>query len=459
MRAPDVVIIGAGAAGLIAARRLQNAGIRPLVLEARDRAGGRILTRHPAEGESWLLPRELGAEFIHGIPEITWKSLEQAELVAYEVSDTHGFYQHGRVQTIRDFWERLTRVLKQTRIHSGQGDPDRSFQQFLESRRNRWSFLSRRVDDALAASFVEGFDASDISKISESAVALNETESDDMQAGRVFKILGSHQALIDWLIEPDGHEPLPVHYNQVVREIRWHPGHTEIFTESRQAPGRLFAFRAHCALITVPLGVLKASPGSVGAIRMDPPLPAFKQNAIDRLQMGPVLKLLFRFRERFWDKDGFRGVEFVHSRSLDFPTWWDALPMQVPVLTAWAGGTAAERLASASPDQLKNRALDCLSRITGIERSRIDTQLVDWDYHDWQSDPFARGAYSYVGVGGLGAQQELGAPLGHTVFFAGEATGAQGLGGTVDSALSSGLRAAQEIQMALSGRTKPARAA
>jgi len=162
--------------------------------------------------------------------------------------------------------------------------------------------------------------------------------------------------------------------------------------------------------------------------------------------------VVLRFRRPFWeealrfgageDGPGTREVKFLMGDGA-FPTWWTPSPVQAPLLTAWAGGDAALRvLAGGDP---VGTALASLAGMLGVERARVEAELEEGFFHDWQADPFARGAYSYGPAGALEARAELARPVGDTLFFAGEATAAGGWNGTVDGAIGSGRRAAREI--------------
>jgi monoamine oxidase len=167
-----------------------------------------------------------------------------------------------------------------------------------------------------------------------------------------------------------------------------------------------------------------------------------------------VTKIVLRFRERFWEQSVFpiqpTGARlpppgFLHSRDEYFPTWWTSIPVRAPILTGWAGGPAAERLALRGEEFVVGRALDSLSRLFGLKRERLVELLAAWHTRDWQVDPYARGAYSYIPVGGLDAPRLLAEPVEDTLFFAGEATDVGGQNGTVHGAMASGGRAAGEI--------------
>ncbi|HEX6911827.1 MAG TPA: FAD-dependent oxidoreductase, partial [Longimicrobium sp.] len=141
-------------------------------------------------------------------------------------------------------------------------------------------------------------------------------------------------------------------------------------------------------------------------------------------------------------------VKFFQPVGGRFNVWWTPSPVRAPVLTAWAGGTAAERMKADGTDPVE-AALDDLAGWLGVPRAEVEAELDEWHHHDWAADPYARGAYSYVPAGALDAQARLARPVDDTLFFAGEATCRHGMNSTVEGALGSGRRAAREIQEAL----------
>lgn len=207
-------------------------------------------------------------------------------------------------------------------------------------------------------------------------------------------------------------------------------------------------------VITLPLGLMQApSTAAGGAVRFIPGLPE-KENAARSLMMGHVIKVTLRFRDAFWEQHQLPAKEgpqslmdlcFIHSAAEALPTWWTQLPVRAPVLVGWAGGPGAEELGLHDEQIIIDRALSSLSSIVAIPKSQI-ADLLDAAYaHNWNRDPFTRGAYSYVPSGGLSAQAELAHPVGDTLFFAGEATNTEGHNGTVHGAIATGLRAASEV--------------
>ncbi len=136
---------------------------------------------------------------------------------------------------------------------------------------------------------------------------------------------------------------------------------------------------------------------------------------------------------------------FFHGDDLPFRTFWTTLPIRSSALIAWAGGPrVAELDAAANVNSLTQKALESLDSMFGKQWDIADEFVASY-CHDWQRDPFARGAYSYIGVGGGGARAELGKPVENTLFFAGEATDDTGEAATVTGALQSGERAANEL--------------
>jgi monoamine oxidase len=192
-------------------------------------------------------------------------------------------------------------------------------------------------------------------------------------------------------------------------------------------------WRAPQVIVTLPLGVLKAN-----GVNFEPSLPDATQRAIDGLEMGHIVKVIYEFEEAFWKSRIGSNFGFIHSQTGPLRTWWShALE---PVLVGWVGGPPAEQIENHVATA--REGLEQLTQFTGIDAPTIDDKLLQWQSHDWSADPFALGAYSYVGVGGLDAPSTLAEPIDDTLFFAGEATSEIADLGTVHGALQSGVRAA-----------------
>jgi len=206
----------------------------------------------------------------------------------------------------------------------------------------------------------------------------------------------------------------------------------------------------------LPVSLLKTSKGP-GAVDFIPPLPAEKIAALDKIEMGKVIRVELCFRHRFWDDISPNGklgsqlpknlsdMSFLFSDDEFFPTWWTRMPERDPIITGWAPCQSAERLSGMNQSQITRRALQSLSRLLELDTHDLESWLNASYVHDWEADPFSRGAYSYGKVGSVEAQQVVAAPVENTLFFAGEATDTTGNNGTVHGAIASGHRAAAEI--------------
>jgi monoamine oxidase len=424
----DAIVIGAGAAGLAAARDLSSAGRRVCIVEARDRIGGRVLTQRVTD---LPIPLELGAEFIHGAAASTFSIVDAASLLTYQLPDTHHWSEDGEWSRIGDLWERINRLRAQ--IPAGR---DRSFSAFIRSRRSLDS-----QQRALACSFVENYHAAHADRMSSLALRSADSESDDAGTNAQFRVAAGYDTVLNWLragLDPDRTE---LRLGTIVTAVDWSKGSVAIATSGARGD-RTETLRAGAAVITIPIGVWKAAAEQRGAIRFTPEL-RDKQEALAKLEIGHVVKLVFRFRERFREMRE-QNLNFLHADDPYVPTYWTTAPARSTLLTAWAGGHAADRLLAEGSDAMVDRALESMAKAFAMKRRELDAQFVTVYAHDWQSDPFSRGAYSYAGVGGSAAHQRLARPLQSTLFFAGEATSGDETG-TVSGAISSGRRAAREL--------------
>jgi len=427
----DVVVLGAGVAGLAAAVRLARAGRSTLVLEARDRLGGRCCSLHAA---GLPVPVELGAEFIHGRPAATLSLLKAAGLARIDAPRKPWVLKGGRLRPRPEFLSGIQAVMKASRLLHRH---DLAFDAYLER------VLRPRLSPdacAYARMLVQGYDAADPARISARSIVAEWTReaSDDA----LSRPLGGYGALIDHLHGRLAGTSVEIRLGSAVRAIEWARGTVHLEAHSK---GRTFRARAARAIVTLPIGVLQCRPGLPGAVRFTPGLEE-KASALRCLSPGAVIKVALRFRTAFWEaiRDGrYRDASFFHAPGSPFPTVWTALPLRVPLLIAWAGGPNAERLSGMAAPHLIDCALQCLERVFGSRAA--SSQLVNAFVHDWRRDPYARGAYSYVMVGGDGARKALAAPLERTLYFAGEATDTEGEASTVAGALQSGARAAREL--------------
>lgn len=406
----DVVVIGAGVAGLAAAQALRAAGLDTLLIEARDRIGGRLWTLHPP---GWPLPVELGAEFIHGEPE------ELRDLAAEPATDRHD--RGAELAGTDRLFERMRAIAPPL--------PDCSFEQFLHS---CCDFPVSAL--ASARAFIEGFEAADPGRISVFSLnrerqAAAEDGAGDLAAPR--RPQGGYAELLRRL-------PAPVKLGCVVERIRWRRGGVAVEAMRGSEP---IECRARRALITLPLGVLQARP------HLFAPLLPRKQAALAGLVMGGALRVTLRLQQALWEQAGFPHLGFLFAEPGEtghFPVWWVG-PGDAAQTTGWAAGRHAWALAGNSPEHIRSRAVADLAAALALPVAKLESELVAAHCHDWQVDPFSLGAYSYARTGSADAFALLAAPVEGTLFFAGEATENSGRHATVHGALRSARRAVAEI--------------
>lgn len=398
-----------------------------LLLEARDRVGGRIFTVH---NDQWPVPIECGAEFIHGQPPAQLGLLAAANQPYYDMADTHWHFDGTTLEQRNDFWEMLEDLSQ--RLEKDKAN-DRTLMDFLEQ-----SSMSKEAK-ALAVRYVEGFDAADAKTVGTQWIRQADAAEEALGEG-MMRIPGGYDQLVNFM---RSHLPAEaVRLNSIVKIVRWRRGEVSVsVVDAVTQESRTFG--AKQVLITLPLGVLQASPDDPGAVVFEPPLHA-KQHALSHLGMGGVVKITLHFREPFWQQIS-GEMNFMHDTTdLPIPTWWAQLPMHANVLTGWVGGPGAARLSGQPAKDVLDTGLMCLAKMTNVGMDRLRELLVGWHVHDWLADPFARGAYSFGKVGGAASATDLAQPIDGTLFFAGEATGS-GMVGTVEAAIVTGRRAANEI--------------
>ena len=442
--ASDVIIIGAGISGLAAALDLTRAGMTVAILEARDRIGGRIFTQ---QDPTLKHPIELGAEFVHGLAPEIWLPLQPHNLKVNEVEGDFWCSIDQKLQKC-DFFSKADQIL------SAMDDkhPDESFLDFL-ARRFPGDDHAEAKD--WATRYVTGFNAANAEDVSVHWLAHNQEAEQQIEGDRAFRIVGGYQKLLEtFTLEGGGTGVLaraPLHLNTTVREIQWREGFVKI---EAQTPRGNKSFEAPRALITLPLGVLQSRADS----RFHPELPSEKLRALNHLVMGKVLRVTLCFRQAPWnvgrtflsDKKlgttaDLSNLSFLFSHDDYFPTWWTQMPEHLPIVTGWSPAHCAERMAGMTERRIVDRAIESLANLLGIPKTQLNSQLNAAYLHNWDTDPFSRGAYSYVKVGGEGCQATLAAPVANTLFFAGEHTDTTGHNGTVHGAIASGQRAAKEI--------------
>jgi monoamine oxidase len=418
----DALIIGGGIAGLTAARHLTEAGLRVTLLEARDRLGGRIYTRSTGK-----FPVELGAEFVHGRPS---EILSLAAEGAVPIIPVQGSFR----RKINGEWAdagHLMEKVDQLFSRLPKKEPDESFQYYLDR--------SGDDDDVKqqALRYVEGFHAADPSLISARSIRRDSEAEEAINGDQQHRIASGYESLVRAVADRIDRSRCDIVMNTPVNEIAWRQGQVI-------ARAGLTEYLASRAIVTLPLGVLKS-----GSVVFSPALPE-KQNAMSFLEMGPVIRVSLCFQQKFWERDPkMADLSFLFTDDPQFPAWWTSNPLPYPILTGWAAGPNAGAHTGRSNDEIIRSALQSLARITKTAEPELRTQMTESFVHDWQSDPFSRGAYSYTAVGGMDAAKKLAETVVDTLYFAGEAANSNGYTGTVHGAIATGLRAAKELLQSL----------
>lgn len=422
-READVVVIGAGMAGVTAARALATGGARVIVLEASDRVGGRVRTvRDFAD-----VPVEAGAEFIHGAGAATWGDARAAAL---------------RVQPVpylRNSWFNLGGATRWLPVHLLHPAVWRSFDIL-------WSLHRLRGGDRSAASFIaeKGYRgrARELAQLTLTAHLPGGTEDVGVEGLVADGVLHLEEGLNHRVL--DGYDLLPQHiatgldirFGCRVGRIAWGGEGVEIALEN----GHTFNGRA--AITTLPHGVLAA-----GAVAFEPALPETKAAAIARIATGPVAKVLLSFDERFWPE---RMAQLVCGTGPVTLYWPASFGVDgPPVLIAYATGPRARALSEAGPDLAAEIALDDLRRL--FPRVRPARLVRNTQFIDWRTEPYARGGYTFLPPGSVGARSMLAAPDTGALVWAGSATVSNPVADTVEAAFLSGLRAARQASALLTG--------
>jgi len=415
-----ILIIGAGAAGLMAAYELSAAGYPVIILEATERAGGRILTQ---EGGGFSMPVEAGAEFIHGSLPVTLKLLTEAGLTYRPVEGKMLRVRNGewvRQDLFSGDWKELMQRM-------GELKEDVPIERFLETyfSDDRYALLRSAVQG-----FAEGYDLVDLRRASTLALYQEWQEEGDEQ----YRVDGGYGRLIQYLMDRCLAQGCVVHFNKPVRSVLWQRDGVAL----ECADGQIFTGRR--IIIAVSLGILQRTPGTPSSIMFSPDIPVYRQ-AAQEMGYGSVIKVLMEFKKRFWEE----GIGFVLSDE-PVPTWWTQDPSSDRLLTAWIAATAMRNFQALSAGDQLQTCIRSLASIFRVGEDLVREQLAACSIHDWMKAPYIRGGYSYETVGSEAARKQMHQPVEDTLFFAGEALYEGQALATVEAALCSGQETAAKIK-------------
>jgi len=391
----DIVVVGAGAAGIAAAQALRAVGRKPIVLEARGRIGGRAFT------DASLGPGyDAGAMFIHWAERNPWVQL------ARELG----------VDTTTEPWGGGFKVFADGRPMA---DADR------RRRRDAFNQIDQRLETVdlgardMSVAELLGDLGPDSAPIAASGLLLSIGEESSRISARDYQRLWAG----DDLIVPSGYgnlvtrsaAGLDIRLSQTVEAIRWEGPGVTVSTRSGD-------IRANACILTVPVGVLKS-----GAIRFTPELPAATRDALAGLHMGALTKIALKVEgDRFGLTPGASLLEAgAPERMMNF----DMFPDSKDIVIGYCGGDYARKLSEAGPEEARAHVVDILAKMVGADFRKTVRAV---SFPAWWTDPFARGSYSVCDPGHEKAREALARPIGGRLLIAGEATaggGAMTVGG------------------------------
>lgn len=413
----DTIVVGAGASGLGAGRTLADAGKNVLLLEARDRVGGRMWTHHTAMS----IPIELGAELIHGLDASTWPLARKQHISTFQVKRVLGRNNVSGQWIALDSPEAnaFPEGRPNIKLPLPLARDGETAQQYL----TRVGITEDNYPFALwfltsAAEQFNNIPATDVVDII-AALLDGSYKGDD---GDNFRVIGGY----DQILKPVRRD-LVVQFNTVVERIECSAGGVVIHAKHG---AEQLALKARTCIVTLPAGVLQQ-----GSVEFFPPLSADKRAAINQFEYNAVAKILLEFSRRVMPVN----AEEFHDYSCNPPVIWDASTgtpgYDGQVVVGWATGDCARKLLALPEEERYTATLETVRRMTGIP----DLHYVRAATHDWTQDEFARGAY----VLDFGDHTRLYAPVKNTLFWAGVVTS------TISSSYDSGRRAAGKVLLAL----------
>ncbi len=427
----EIIIVGAGASGLIAAKELSAAGKFVRIVEARSQAGGRINT---ISSSGFSMRIEAGAEFIHGNLPLTLELLEKAGIPYHEIEGELWNARNGKPHKQEDFIDDQKILIKKLKGLK----EDMSVQQFLDENFNDEKFEDLR---ASIIGYIQGYELADTERAS--AFALRE-EWLDNEHEEQYRINDGYGALITYLKQQCENNGCHFDFNTTIKAIEWGKNEVRLLSPGHNV------FTGAKAIITVPLGVLQTDSFHKAHIEFTPTIPS-KLEAISKMGYGQIIKFIIEFNEAFWENKNVVGENRMKQLGFIFadtiiPTWWTQAPSKNPILTGWFGGPRVREYKDLNDESLLLLATDSLAGIFSIDHAVLVEKIVAGRVFNWTKDDFSLGGYAYDSLNRDKYLEVLLQPEENTLYFSGEALEKRKtILGTVEAALACGLRTAQMV--------------
>lgn len=417
----EIIIIGAGASGLMAARELARSGKKITILEARERIGGRIL---PLTEKDFGYPAQGGAEFVHGAAPVTKALIQEAGLTFIPEADDGEVWatRNGPLSLHKSFIEG-NEILKE-KLEKLEGDI--SIAEFLDTHFGTEEHAALRNS---ILKMVEGYEAADPRRVSTLTLKGDWFGKKYHADGWIKEGYGG---LLNFLKKECEQSGVKIILKAPVMSIDSTFGKVSVKTDEK-------TYEADKVIVTAPLPALKN-------IKFIPDI-SEKMALVPKIGFGSAIKLLIKFKSQWWKHataNDLSKLSFALCND-DFTAWWTQYPLETNVMVGWMAGPNVEKNKELSEEQLLNLGLLALTNMFSLDKDFLKNEIETWKVINWSSDPYALGAYSYTAMDTADSYEKLAEPINDTIFFAGEALYAGEETATVEGALGSGKDVAAKI--------------